>query len=190
MTLLKGIALVIALFAAVAVGVLIGPRITHREAEPYATTVPTTPAPAPAVGTEPPSRTPRRAVVPRTNAKHDAANAAETVVAPREPVSVGGTPTVVPAAAPALHERLRPLLKKGAEMGLASRDFTNAEQFAATVHAARNTDVPFVVLKHRVLTEGKSLEAAIHEFKPQLNATAEAARAREEAKADISALVG
>lgn len=190
MTLLKGFALVIALMAAVAVGILIGPRITHREGARNETSVAATPAPTATVEKEQPSRHVPRAAAARTSAKRDAATSAETVVSTKEPTPAGGTPRIVPAAAPALHERLKPLLNKGADMSLASQDFSDAKQFAATVHAARNTEVPFVLLKHRVLTERKSLEDAIHEFKPQLNAKAEAARAQEEAKSDISALVG
>jgi hypothetical protein len=94
----------------------------------------------------------------------------------------------MPAAAPALHERLKPLFNNGADMGIASADFGTAEQFAAVAHAARNTNVPFMVLKHHVLYEGKSLENVIHEFKPGLNAAAEARRARTEARTDISEL--
>ena len=52
-------------------------------------------------------------------------------------------------------------------------------------HAARNTSVPFVVLKDRVLNQGKSLADAIHEFKPELDAKAEVARARSEARSDL-----
>ena len=44
-------------------------------------------------------------------------------------------------------------------------------------HAARNTDIPFMVLKHRVLAEGKPLAAAIAELKPELNEVEEANRA-------------
>ena len=45
-------------------------------------------------------------------------------------------------------------------------------------------------MKHRVVDEGQTLQNAIHEFKPDLNAAAEADRARAEAKADILALEG
>jgi hypothetical protein len=85
---------------------------------------------------------------------------------------------------------LKPLLNKGADMGVASQEFGNGEQFAAVAHAARNTEVPFMVLKHSILDEGKSLEDAIHGYKPGLNAAVEAERARTQAKSDISALEG
>ena len=94
----------------------------------------------------------------------------------------------IPVSAPALQKHLKPLLNKGADMTLAASDFRDAEQFATVVHAARNTSVPFMLLKHRVLNEGKTLAAAIRESKPDLNASAEANRAREEARSDIAAL--
>ena len=52
-------------------------------------------------------------------------------------------------------------------------------------HAARNTQVPFVVLKDRVLNRGESLAEAIREFKPELDAKSEVARARAEARSDL-----
>ena len=94
----------------------------------------------------------------------------------------------VPVSAPELQARLKPLLNRGSDMTLAARDFRDAEEFAAVAHAARNTSVPFVLLKHRVLNEGKTLAAAIRESKPDLNAMSEANRARAEARSDIAAL--
>jgi len=73
-------------------------------------------------------------------------------------------------------------------MDVASADFRSAEQFATVAHAARNTAIPFVLLKHRVLFEDRSLKDAIHEFKPDLNAAREVQQARAQAKSDISAL--
>jgi hypothetical protein len=91
--------------------------------------------------------------------------------------------------APELHARLKPVLNRGTKMELADDGFSSAEQFAMIAHAAKNTGVPFVVLKHRVLTEGKSLTAAIRESKPDLNAAAEVRRARAAAREDVSAIV-
>lgn len=73
-------------------------------------------------------------------------------------------------------------------MAMAADGFRTAEQFAAVAHAARNTDVPFVLLKHRVLKEGKTLEAAIRASKPDMNARVEARRALAEARSDIARL--
>jgi len=94
------------------------------------------------------------------------------------------------ASAPEVQEHLKPLLNRGANMEIASDGFRDAEQFATVAHAARNTNVPFMVLKHRMLNEGKSLAAAIKESKPEIDAAAEARRAREEARRDIAAMRG
>jgi hypothetical protein len=96
----------------------------------------------------------------------------------------------VQASAPELQQRLKPLLNKGANMDVAAQEFRDGEQFAMVAHAARNTEIPFMVLKHRVLDEGKSLTEAIQESKPELDAADQAERARAEAKADVTAIKG
>ena len=73
-------------------------------------------------------------------------------------------------------------------MTIASDGFRNGEQFAAVAHAARNLGVPFMLLKHRVLEEHRSLAAAIRELKPGVNAVEEANRAQSMARADIAAI--
>jgi hypothetical protein len=62
--------------------------------------------------------------------------------------------------------------------------------FAAVAHAARNTDIPFMLLRHRVLTGGKTLAAAIAASRPEVDATREANRAASEARSDLAALAG
>jgi hypothetical protein len=96
------------------------------------------------------------------------------------------------AAAPELHAKLRPLFVFGGEpdMSRVSAGFRNAEQFAAVAHAAHNNDIPFALLRHRVIEEDKSLEAAIRELKPDVNASIEAQRAVAEARSDIAAIEG
>jgi hypothetical protein len=96
----------------------------------------------------------------------------------------------VDVSAPALHERLKPVLNKGAKMDVAAEGFRSAEQFATVAHAARNTEVPFLLLKHRVLEEGKSVAEAIRESKPAANAAHEADVAREQARSDIAQIAG
>ncbi len=99
----------------------------------------------------------------------------------------------VPAVAPdsaALHARLKPVLRNGTNVNLAADGFKSGELFATVAHAAQNTDIPFVLLKHRVLNERKSLAAAIRESNPDLNAPVEAARARAEAQADLARISG
>jgi len=120
-----------------------------------------------------------------------AAPAAEKAPAPRraERAAPVSEVAVLPASMPALHDRLKPVLNRGTKMEVAADGFASAEQFATVAYAARNTDVPFMVLKHRVLDEGKTLAAAISESKPGMNAAAEVVRARQAARRDISTLV-
>ncbi len=89
---------------------------------------------------------------------------------------------------PELHQRLKPLLKSGANMELAAAGFRSAEQFATVAHASQNTDVPFMLLKHRVLNEGDTLVAAIRKSRPEANAVVEVDRARAEARSDLSSI--
>ena len=94
----------------------------------------------------------------------------------------------IPVSAPELHARIKPVLARGTRLPLAAEGFASAEQFATLAHAARNTQVPFILLKHRVLTEGQSLEEAIRASKPDIDAKVEALRAKGEARADILSL--
>ena len=136
---------------------------------------------------------------------HDTSAAHETVTVPTSPADDAPTaPAAAPAArrapvartarvdvtAPALHERLKPVLNKGAKMEVAAEGFHSAEQFATVAHAARNTEVPFLLLKHRVLEEGKSVAEAIRESKPAVNAAQEADLARQQAREDIAQIAG
>ena len=79
---------------------------------------------------------------------------------------------------PELRDRVKAVLDPGSRLELAAADFDNSEQFVTVAHAARNTQVPFIVLKDRVLNRGESLADAIREFKPELDAKAEVTRAR------------
>jgi hypothetical protein len=85
---------------------------------------------------------------------------------------------------------LKPLLNKGSDMTMASEGFRDAEQFAAVAHASRNTGIPFVLLKHRVLNERKTLSAAIRESKPEMNAELESRRAVAEARSELAKIAG
>jgi hypothetical protein len=87
-----------------------------------------------------------------------------------------------------LRDRVKNVLATGTKLDLAAEDFTTSEDFVTVADAARNTQVPFVVLKHRVLEEGRTLADAIHEFKPELNSKAEAARARAAAREDLETI--
>jgi hypothetical protein len=96
----------------------------------------------------------------------------------------------ISTSAPQLHERLKPVLSRGTRMELAADGFRDAEQFATVAHAARNTGVPFVVLKHRVLNDGQTLANAIRASKPELDAKREVSRARSAARSDLEAIAG
>ena len=67
---------------------------------------------------------------------------------------------------PELRDRVKAVLNPGSRLEIAAADFDNSEQFVTMAHAARNTQVPFVVLKDRVLNRGESLAEAIREFAP------------------------
>ena len=123
-----------------------------------------------------------RTVVPAEAARTVApAEAAEALEAPRLVMTV-------PVTASQLHDRMKPVLARGTRINLAVEGFSDAEQFATLAHAARNTKVPFILLKHRVLTEQLSLADAIRASKPALDAEAEVERARRAAKSDLAAL--
>ena len=164
MTIGKMTALGFALVGAFALGVWTGPQIMHRS-EHAAIAVSDT------------------AIVPGAPGAPDAAapSSAPKAIAPSAGVAV---------SAPQLHARLRPVLNRGADMTLAAEGFRSAEQFATVAHAARNTEVPFLLLKYRVLSEGKSVAEAIRESKPAVNAAVEANLARAQARSDIASIAG
>ncbi len=182
MSVVKGSALVLAFIGAIGLGVWMGPHIRYRAATAGDTVTSVAQTPVVNVDKDRAAPSAQRAKIRRAKAQPERSAAATPVV-----IASATTPAI-PAAAPALHERLKPLLNKGADMGIAAEDFDSAEQFAAVAHAARNTNVPFMVLKDRVVHQGKSLEDALREFKPDVNAAAEARRARVEAKSDLSEL--
>jgi non-ribosomal peptide synthetase component F len=186
MTIGKTAALAAGFVGAVIVGMAIGPLVTHRgdnapaaSAQPWDLSQPSTAAPPPAV-TESAAPT-----VPRSKVVHEARSKAVTLKAdtpaPRAAVKVS-------ASAPELGARLKPVLNRGANMTMAADGFRDAEQFATVAHAARNTKVPFMILKHRVVDEKQSLAEAIGAANPAVDAEAEARRARTEARSDVKAI--
>lgn len=87
---------------------------------------------------------------------------------------------------PELRDRAQAVLNRGTRLEIAAQDFADAEEFMTVAHAARNTGVPFMVLKHRVVNEQQTLADAIRDSKPDLNAQAEVSRARAAARADLA----
>ena len=86
---------------------------------------------------------------------------------------------------PELRDRVKAVLNPGSRLEVAAEDFDSPEQFITVAHAARNTNVPFMVLKDRVLNHSQSLAEAIREFKPELDARAEVTRARDAARSAL-----
>ena len=168
----------IALAGAIAAGVMYGPRLMHRDAEmtPAPTAV-ETPAPEPTADAKT-----RHVATPREKAAAEAeANMTKRTIAP-------DVVKKLPATEPDLHARLKPVLNRGAKMEIAADGFQDAEQFAAVAHGARNTDIPFMVLKHRVLDEHKTLAQAIEASRPDLDGAKESRRAYDAARYDIAVI--
>ncbi len=170
MTFGKASALVVGFLGAVALGMWIGLHVTNWTAPQDRIITAETPAtPVPEV-TAPPVTKPTMTRAARAKAA---------------PATTDVKAAAVEPSAPELQERLKPVLNRGANLTLASEGFRNGEQFAMVAHAARNTQIPFMVLKDRVVNQGKTLDAAIREWKPEMDAKAEASRARAEAREDI-----
>ena len=165
-------ALIVGVLAIAALGIWWAPSFMDRDTE----------STEPAAAVVPPSAEtakPRRAA-PKAAARKDVE---KTTIAPDV------VPTL-PATQPELQARLKPVLNRGTRMEMAAEGFRDAEQFAAVAHAARNTGVPFAVLKHRVLEERQTLARAIRESKPDVDAEHEATRARNAARYDIAVITG
>ena len=135
------------------------------------------------------------AVGPQLDANRLAAPLAAAVAPASPPAALVKAPTsaaaprlerVLPATAKAVQRQVRGLLNDGADVRVAVAGFPNARELMTVAHAARNTEIPFVLLKHRVLAEGLSLAQAIRASKPELNEVAEVNRARADAKADLA----
>jgi hypothetical protein len=157
--------LVVVLVVVAVVGIAIQ---RHRNARPESTSA--------AAQTEQPAK-PLNAPVAAEPQEHVARPKSRTAALPS-----------VPPSAPGLQKALKPVLNRGTNMSKAADGFQSGMQFAAVAYASKNTSVPFVVLKHRVLTEKKTLAAAIHASKPDVNAKREATRAWDEARREVSQL--
>jgi len=174
MTVGKGSALAVAFVGAVALGVALGPTLRHSMASS-----------SPIMDGQPAPDEPQ-STQPTPQARHRATAARRAAVATPREVTV----PAIAASEPKMQERIKPVLNRGTRVEMAADGFKSAEQFATVAHAARNTSVPFMVLKHRVLDEGRTLVDAIHESKPELDAKAEVTRARDQARSDVQAIAG
>jgi hypothetical protein len=179
----KTSAAALGLVGGLALGVWIGSEMTSGRG---ASTL--EPAAVAVQAAEPAAATPQP-VQPKRVQRAARARVAAAVEAPA-PESAPKLVMTIPVSAPELHARMKPVLARGTKLPIAVEGFTSAEQFATVAHAAKNTQVPFILLKHRVLSEGQSLEEAIRASKPDLDAKSEVARARSAARSDIAALNG
>jgi len=110
----------------------------------------------------------------------------ETTVKTAGPAAAPRLERVLAATAQPVQRHVKRLLNDGADVRLAAAGFSNARELMTVAHAARNTEIPFILLKHRVLDQGMSLARAIRASKPELNEDAEVNRARADAKADLA----
>lgn len=169
MTFTKASTLTVGFVAAFGLGVWIGPHVTHRGAEMRGQVATTSPA-GTATGAH--GATPAGRAAP-----------GPTAAAPASKVRIER----VALTSPRLREREKPLLDH-ADMTKAVSGFHSALQFATVAHAAHDTGIPFILLKHRVVVEHKALPAAITESRPALNGPVVANLARAEAMSDLAAL--
>lgn len=158
MTFARSTALTLALVGAFGLGVWTAPHLRDMNATPAADIV---------LSPEPEAR---MAPAARTSPRHRTTAPAAVVLA---------------ASAEPVRDHVKPLLTWGTDTRKAAEGFTSAEQFVAVAYAANNTEVPFMLLKHRVLNEKQSLADAIRASKPDLDAALEADRAWLEARADL-----
>ena len=82
---------------------------------------------------------------------------------------------------PKLSAKLQELFPPGTSLSAEAAGFKNMGDFVAAANVSHNLGIPFAALKGRV-TSGTKLGKAIHELRPDLDSTAETARAKEQAK--------
>jgi hypothetical protein len=171
--------------AAFALGIMTGPTIRDNWYQKN--------APEEAVATQPVEKSapaPVKADRPALRAKVSSSRADRAADRADDVVAAKKAPNTIQAVAvnlwePELRDRAKAVLNPGSNLDIAGADFDTSEQFMTVAHAARNTNVPFMVLKDRLLNQGQSLAEAIHEFKPELDAKAEVTRARAAARSDL-----
>jgi hypothetical protein len=88
------------------------------------------------------------------------------------------------AVAVADNTRLAALVPASLSPEDACRGFRDLSDCSAALHASQNLNIPFADLKDR-LVSGQPLPAAIHAFKPSVDARREAQRAQRQAREDL-----
>ncbi|MBI3896534.1 MAG: hypothetical protein HY313_11450 [Acidobacteria bacterium] len=85
-----------------------------------------------------------------------------------------------------LTTKLQGILPEGTNVQDAAVGFKNLGQFVAAAHVSHNLDIPFADLKTKMTGDGgMNLGDAIHELKPDVDETAEAKKAQEQAEKDL-----
>jgi hypothetical protein len=85
-----------------------------------------------------------------------------------------------------LSSKLQGLLPSGTNLQQVSSGFKNMGQFVSAVHVSHNLNIPFDQLKARMTGDHSvSLGKAIHEFRPDVDAKAEAKKAEHQANEDL-----
>ncbi len=109
---------------------------------------------------------------------------------PADPSTAAG-PSGATTSAPSAEQnvRLAAVMPPGMTTEEACAGFRGVGECAATLHASHNLSIPFADLKAKV-TNGQTLGAAIHDLKPDANATAEASKAEEQGHRDLHAPSG
>lgn len=179
MTVGRAAALVVTFIVALVIGLVVGAHNPDKFGNKSSESTVSTAAPSAQPADEQPA-----AAQPSVRKKTPASVAAKRADA----AETAAVNSHIPADTPELQARLKRVLNRGTDMDKAAEGFRDAEQFATVAHASKNTDVPFMVLKHRVLNEGMPLSTAIHESNPYLDVSAAAQLARVEARKDIAAL--
>jgi hypothetical protein len=178
MKLMKASMLVLAIGGAFALGVWTGPYLMDsvRTAR-NETTTPVVQVDQPASATSE-----LRRGRPSASETRVAGAAARPAANPFEPV-------MAPSAEP-VQKIARAALNDGTDVGIAADGFNDATLFVSAAYAAKNTGIPFMVLKHRMVKEGHTLSEAIRMSRPELDAIAEMERARSKARADVGRIAG
>lgn len=116
---------------------------------------------------------------------------APIVVQPKAaPVAVRKVVAMTSATA-LLEQKAKGLLNAGADVDIAVQGFQSPQEFMATAYASKNLNVPFMLLKDKVVTQKMTLARAITaSSRYSVNAPFEAARAESEARADLARKTG
>jgi hypothetical protein len=85
---------------------------------------------------------------------------------------------------PQLASRVHALLPPGVDLKTAAEGFKNEGQFLAALHASKNLNISFGLIRSKVIGH-KTLGQAIHELQSETNAKAAAKAAEGEAASDI-----